>query len=305
MGLGARLPELPCDFVVVEGASGVMACRAEDEAPLLAAGFTPDGRHRLAGRPVLEDAEESGREPLGALVVAGVACLARRFSHGGLARFLTGRRFRDPARPFHELLLSEALRSRGIPTPRVVAARAVPARPAGFELTLVTERAAGAVDLGHLVGEVRRGTRPRRHLLHALDVAGALVGALHAAGCYHADLQPANLLVDRGATGPAWILDLDRSRLQEGALPEGERLRNLTRLWRHVSRREREYGGVLLRRDLVRFLRAYGVPRSDWRRWLASIDAGVRRGAAVHGLGWWLERCFGRGEDARAAGSAR
>lgn len=303
MGLAQRLPALPDDFRVVEGERGVMACLEAQLESLLASGFSPDGRHRAGGASELEDAIESGREPLGRLDVGGVPYLARRFSHGGLARVLTGRRFSDPSRPFDELLLSEALRGAGVPTPRVLAARAVPVFPSGFELTLVTERIGGTLDLGHLLGAVRRGERTQGDLRRALDSAGALVKLVHDAGCMHADLQPANILLHEGCWGEAWILDLDRSRTAgPGGLTEAARVRNLARLWRHVARREREYGPVVGARGATRFLRAYGVNSADLRRWLSGVEEGAREGGLLHGVGWWLERTFGRSVDARAAG---
>ena len=83
---------------------------------------------------------------------------------------------------------------------------------------------------------------------------------LHLKRIVHGDLQPANILLLDGGRGDAWILDLDRSRIErEGGLAEASRLRNLARLWRHVARREREYGPVLGARGVIRFLRAYGV----------------------------------------------
>ena len=302
MGLVQRLPALPDGFRVVEGERGVMACREAHLEALLASGFSPDGRHRAGGTSELEDAAESGREPLGRLDLDGVACLARRFSHGGLARVVTGRRFKDPARPFDELNLSEALRDAGVPTPRVLAARAVRAFPRGFELTLVTERVSGTLDLGHLLGAVRRGELAAGDLRRALDSAGALVKLIHDAGCLHADLQPANILLHEGCWGEAWILDLDRSRIEDGGgLREAARVQNLARLWRHVSRREREYGPVVGVRGAIRFLRAYGVASTDLRRWIGEIEDGAGKGGLLHGLGWWLERTFGRSVDPRAA----
>ena len=302
MGLAQRLPALPDGFRVVEGERGVLACREGQLDALIASGFSPDGRHRAGGAPEMADAHEAGREPLGLLDVAGVPCLARRFSHGGLARALTGRRFKDPGRPFEELVLSESLRGRSVPTPRVLAARAVRVRPMGFELTLVTERIPGSMDLGHLLGAVRRGERTAGDLRRATDAAGQLVRRLHDAGCVHADLQPANILLLEGRWEEAWILDLDRSRLLgDGGLPEAARVGNLGRLWRHVARREREYGPVVGARGAIRFLRAYGVDRAERRRFMAAVERGAADRGPLHRVGWWLERTFGRSVDARAA----
>jgi len=305
MGLAQRLPALPDGFRVVEGERGVMACREGHLDSLLASGFSPDGRHRVGGAPEMVDARESGREPLGLLKIGGVPCLARRFSHGGLARALTGRRFKDPSRPFDELVLSESLLERSVPTPRVVAARAVRARPMGFELTLVTERIPGSMDLGHLLGAVRRGERCEGDLRRAILAAGRLVRRVHDAGCVHADLQPANVLLLEGRWEEAWILDLDRSSLHDGgALPEAARTRNLGRLWRHVVRREREYGPVVGVRGALRFLRAYGVPQADRRRFMVAVEENSGDRGLLHRLGWWLERTFGRSLDPRAAADA-
>ena len=75
-----RLGPLPADFVFVEGRRGALACRGSDRDALLRAGFSPDGRRDEERIP---DAEESGREPLGRLVVDGTDALVRRFTHGG------------------------------------------------------------------------------------------------------------------------------------------------------------------------------------------------------------------------------
>lgn len=296
----ADLPELPSGFELVQGQRGIIGCRAADRDGLLASGFLPDGTR---ASEVLPEAEESGREPLRLLQVNGTTCLARRFTHGGLARAVTGARFQDPARPFHELLLSEQLRSHGIRTPRVVAARSVRVRPLGYELTVVTERLDGVQDLGWLLGEVRRGAAPPRRLQRGLVAAGALIRSLHGVGFVHADLQPANLMVDREDPGaPATAIDLDRSRFAaQGPLPLALAQKNLGRLWRHVARREREHGAVLSRSDRVRFLLSYGVAREELGSFAAAVEAAAESKGLGHRLGWWLEKRFGRGVDRRAA----
>ncbi len=304
-----KLPDLPAGYGFVRGERGTIACRPSDVDALEAGGFRPDGTRTGRHAESWTQAEEAGREPLGLLDIGGVPCLARRFTHGGLARALTGARFRDPARPFVELLLSERLRALGIPTPRVVAARAVRVSPIGYELTLVTERKDGVRDLGWMLGDVRRGGTQKRDLQKALSAAAQLIGGLHRVGFLHADLQPANLLIEReDPSAPATAIDLDRSRFVHESttsqrLPSHLALKNLGRLWRHVERREREHGAVLSRTDRVRFLQAYGTPRESLKDLAQSIEVAAESKGLGHRLGWWLERAVGRGPDKRAAAS--
>jgi hypothetical protein len=71
MTLASRLPTLPKGFVLESGRRGVLAGRAEDLDALRTAGFLPDNRHGDGRGAELADAEESGREPLGRIDVAG------------------------------------------------------------------------------------------------------------------------------------------------------------------------------------------------------------------------------------------
>ena len=128
---------------------------------------------------------------------------------------------------------------------------------------------------------------------------GDLVRALHEVGFEHADLQPANILLARGV---AFALDLDRSCFRgTGPLGDERANANIGRLWRHVARREREYGPILTDVDLAVFLRAYGIARDAIPARMAAIDEQSRNGAGLHRLGWWLERVSGGRRDARAA----
>lgn len=294
--------ELPPGFDVHRAPGAVLVCRAGTRDALERGGLSVDGRHTGSRADRLDDAEESGREPLGKLDLDGTPCLVRRFTHGGLARAVTGRRFRDPNRPFVELALSERLRALDVPTPRVVAARAVGSALVGYELTLVVEREPDTTDLGIVLGRVRRGATAPTFLRGALEAAARSIARMHEIGFVHADLQPANLLVDRTTPGDlATVLDLDRSSFEDAPLAHDRRVSNLGRLWRHVRRREDEYGATLSNADRLRFLRAYGCERSEWGRTAAAIDDAASQRRGLHGIGWKLERWFGRGKDTRAA----
>ncbi len=276
------LPELPAGYRLERGARGVCAVADWARAALAEAGFGADGdgalvASDLAGRRALEQ-------------VAGTDLLVRRYAHGGLLRFATGRRYADPSRPFRELCHAAWLAERGVATPPVAAARARRVGPVGWELTLVTRRVAGASDLWHALDAVRRGTLPRARARELAGALGALVARLHAVGFLHADLTPRNVL---SAPAGLLLIDLDLARVVERP-GDGERRDNLRRLWRFVDRRAARDGAVLARTDLARFWRAYQADRArrhaDWR----AVAAAHARHKGWHAAGWLLERLFGR-----------
>ena len=293
------LEDLPDGYTVEEGSRGVLALHSDVAELLHGTGYGPesDGEFR--------ESELAGRHPLRELEAGQERLLLRRFTHGGLMRWITRRRFLDAERPFRELILSDSLLRTGISTPRVVAARA---RSTGFgwELEVVTRRIENTIDLGFVLGLARRGKLAPRARRRVLIAFGELVGKLHRLGCLHADLQPNNVLVDRatldGAPVRLWILDLDRSTLGP-ALTDVERRANLERLFRHVARREADHGSALRRSDFMRFFRGYDLDRRLWKEDWRAVASLHERGMTWHRVGWWLERAFSsRSDDPRASG---
>jgi tRNA A-37 threonylcarbamoyl transferase component Bud32 len=57
---------------------------------------------------------------------------------------------------------------------------------------------------------------------------------MHAAGVAHPDLNLRNLLV--GESGEVWVIDFDRARMVEGAVPRDRRDRDLERLARSAAK---------------------------------------------------------------------
>jgi len=304
-----RLPDLPAppdDYLCERGRRGILWVRRESAAAVIRAGFAPDSELEL------EPSEHSGRRPLDELVLGtegGGRCLVRRYSHGGLMRWLTGRRFLDPTRPFAELRLSETLRERGVPTPQVVAARACRAPILGWKLDLVTREVADAGDLATLFSSIQRGELGDAPLARLLAELGRFLERAHSAGLLHADLQPANLLLEmnalRGKAPAFWILDLDRSRLGAPLSCE-ERGQNLGRLLRHVQRRQAERKSPgLSRTDFARILVGYEPDRAARKTLWTSIRAHSVSTLFLHRIGWWLERVFGRARSAPRTSHAR
>lgn len=123
-------------------------------------------------------------------------------------------------RPFHEARVSEEVRERGVPTPRVLAAATYSAG-AFYRGDLVTEMIPDASDLVDVLFDNRRkGAGGAGERLDALAASGSLVRVMAEAGLHHRDLHAGNILLQWEGTAPrARILDLDLSRL----LPRGAR----------------------------------------------------------------------------------
>ncbi|MFT7487029.1 MAG: tRNA A-37 threonylcarbamoyl transferase component Bud32 [Candidatus Paceibacteria bacterium] len=292
------LHELPSGYFVDESPQGILALHVAVARAIHGTGYGPEHDGELC------QSELSGRRPLFELEAEGERFVVRRFSHGGLMRWVTGERYLNPERPFRELILSDTLRRAGIATPQVVAARARPASGGGWYLDLVSRRIDGTTDLGFLLGQARLGklqVGPKRALLRAL---GALVRQMHRHGFLHADLTPTNVLVNSGVVDgeepELWVIDLDQSEVKKKP-SRMEVSRNLRRLFRYVSRREGDTGRGMSRTDYARFMSAYEPERERRRDILRSVHTAHRRRRLYHGLGWFFERVFRQRVDPREA----
>jgi 3-deoxy-D-manno-octulosonic acid kinase len=300
MARWAVLAELPPGVLVEEQRGGVLAVRAEYAGALRACGFG------AAGGGELQVSDLVGRAPLGELRTGAERLVVRRFRHGGMLRWMLGTRFADPERPFRELVLSDALRARGISTPEVVAARARRLALGGFALDLVTRRIEDSLDLAEWLEALREGrVQPaaRRGVPRTL---GVFVGRCHALGLWHADLNPRNLLLDASAlvrSDPrVLVLDLDRSRL-EPELSQERRRANLARLLRAVLRREARGRAFLRRSDFARFAAGYCAASGASERSIGPLWRGVKaaysKSARVHKAWWRVEEALGGGPSSR------
>jgi tRNA A-37 threonylcarbamoyl transferase component Bud32 len=298
------LRELPSEYQVEQHERGVLAVRRDCAEALRGAGFGVESDGDL------RESELRGRRALAELDLGGRRCVVRRFSHGGLLRWMTGARYLDPERPFRELIDASKLAASGIATAPVVAARARRASGGGWSLALVTERVEAALDGAAVLAAIAAREVPRSAAAAILASAGRAIAALHARGFVHADLQPRNLLVAqaalRGGDSRVCVIDLDRSYWSEH-LGDGERRANLARLLRYVGRARREHGIVLSRTDCMRFLRGYERDRArrhaDWRA-IGELHDGAQW---LHRAGWWFERGLGakRGFDAARPRASR
>ena len=279
---GAAEP-LPEGFELREDSRGWVVSRRDSAAELAEVGFSldSDGAATSAGL--------AGRKAMPVLRSGRGELVLRRFTHGGLLRWLTGARFRDAGRPLQELRDSLRLAQAGVRTPEVVAARARRASGWGWELALLTRRVDGASDGGALL---ERGAVSSRERARLFALAGAAVRRLHELGFLHADLHPKNLLFRRepdGGWGAPWVLDLDRSqwRIPLGAADRGT---NLVRLFRYVERRRVAGQFDYSRADVERFLAAYEPERARRRALARAVGEAYSRSLRWHRLGWKVER---------------
>lgn len=152
-------------------------------------------------------------------------------------------------RPVHEIRVSQGLRARGIPTPRVVAAAVYETR-FFYRADLVTVFVPDSENLAETLFDIRRrGAGGASERLEALGAAGTLLRAAAGQGLKHGDLNAGNVLLQwTGASPMAHILDLDRATL----LPEGTQARvgpMLHRLSRSLRKWEGRTGLSLTKRE--------------------------------------------------------
>jgi tRNA A-37 threonylcarbamoyl transferase component Bud32 len=293
---------LPPGYEIQHGPRAWMATLRSASPAIARTGYGLDSDGAISA------SELAGRRPLFELPTTEGTLLVRRFSHGGLLRWLTGARFSDPLRPFRELCTSTALAALHVQTPEVVAARARRAGGFGWRLDLVTRRVEDTIDLGRFVAMVRRGERKGSELRRVLTASGAFVRRLHDVGLVHADLTPNNMLVEIASlarrTPRLWIVDLEGARF-ESPLGDEARRANLCRLLRFVARREERHGRVLGRTDFLRFMRGYDPTGDRWKSDWVAIDAAHERSRSWHRWGWWLEGRFRSEGDAREQVSSK
>lgn len=284
------LSELPAGYFREESPGGILVMHADVTEALHEAGFGPESDGELL------PSELHGRKPLLEIALGKTRFVVRRFSHGGLMRWITGERFLDAERPFRELILSDSLRRLGIGTPQVVAARARTAPPIGWRLEVMTNRIEDSIDLGYLLTMAQRGELDLGLKRNLLRMTGALVRRMHAHGYLHADLQPANLIVNesclRGEEIQIFVLDLDGS-VFHSMLSDGQRRSVLRRLFRHVDRRAKLHGQAISVTDQVRFFRAYDTEGSRWRADWRAIRRAHSWSQWRHSIGWFFENLFG------------
>jgi 3-deoxy-D-manno-octulosonic acid kinase len=165
--------------------------------------------------------------------IGGSACVVRHYRRGGaVARMLNDRYARfAPNRVLRELQVSESARARGVATPAVRCA-AWYGHGLFRRFDIATTYISSARDLaGVLFGHEDVPGRALRNTVR-------LIRNMLRAGLVHSDLNLKNILI---APDRAYILDLDRCRIEEGVDADTAKLMR-DRLLRSLAKWERRTG---------------------------------------------------------------
>lgn len=218
--------------------------------------------------------------------------VVRHYAHGGLLRRLLGDRFFLGSRPFREMMITEEIRKRGIPTVHVVAALCHRGWGPFYRGELITEEIPGARDVVSLLFDFGKAPSKREHLLRRETVrhAGRAVRLMHDRGVYHGDLNLKNILVqtaNRHDPG-VFIIDFDRSKIRK-SLSTRHRMRNLLRLNRSVEKWNTKGAGISYT-DKARFFQAYADGDSEIVHTMRRHLKGARIRARWYRIGWLADR---------------
>jgi hypothetical protein len=248
-----REEAIPWVRYVLEGGGTLYATAARDRHRIQLPGRSPVYAIPAKGHrsTTLERADE-----LGGSTAPADRWVVRHYARGGRALpTLLGDRYLNlgTPRPLHEARISQGAISRGITTPKILAAVVYPGL-LSYRADLVTEYVPSSTDLiGSLFDTGRKGAGGASERLEGMRAAGALVRTLSQGGLLHGDLNGGNILLQWEGTLPrAWVLDLDRARLfpPGSAAPTDPMLRRLKRSLRKWGRvtgltlTEREWGAL-------------------------------------------------------------
>jgi 3-deoxy-D-manno-octulosonic acid kinase len=180
-----------------------------------------------------QGALESARGGRGTVAFARTATgqrwVLRHYRRGGLVAKLSSDLYfwtgADRTRSFREWRLLRQLREWGLPVPQPIAARYV-RTGLFYRADLITAELPVRLTLARALLEGPLPTESWR-------AVGACVGALHARGVQHADLNAHNLLL--GASNAVYVLDFDRGRLRDRGAWEQSVLERLQRSLRKVT----------------------------------------------------------------------
>ncbi len=217
----------------------------------------------------------------------GRRMVIRKYSHGGLFRFLSRDLFLSGTRSIKELTLTEEIRSSGIPTVQPIGAIHLRVYGPLYRAFLFTLEMSSAKNLIQYFHEMESSASPEKlfHKRNMIRNAGFLLRQFHQKGFYHGDLQLKNLLV---LGNQVLIIDFDRS-YHKTSLSTSERTKNLLRLYRSAEK-WRHFGLPVTRTDSLRFLKAYA---GEDRKILKAVRKALWTYSIrlfIHRIGWSFQK---------------
>lgn len=223
------MSELPTGFVARQ--EGRLTLLVRDGSADAVAGLLRDwAGHRLpAARPLSGGRGGTAAYDLG----EGLSVVLRPCRRGGLpARVNRDLYFGFSPRPFRELAVTEALRSRSVPTVEMLGAAVRWVFPGVYRGAVASREIAGAVTLWEHLRSSPAAERAR-----ACELAAAVTRRMHDAGVVHPDLNLQNYLVRRAEAGGAdrvFVIDCDRAAVR--TVRDADRREAFNRLCRSMRR---------------------------------------------------------------------
>lgn len=232
-----------------------------------------------------------GRTPHPSIPIKeGKRMLIRRYSHGGLLRVLNRNLYFFGSRSFQELVVTEKIRSIGIPTIQPIGAIHQPVLPHLYQACLISLEIPYAINLFEYFQGI--GLHPPQEKLLAkrgvLRAAGRLLRQFHQAGFFHGDLQLKNILK---VGEQLFLIDFDKT-YQKPSLSIKERIKNLLRLNRSVEKWNR-LRQSLTRTDCWRFFLAYAGNDKKIRQAMKKALRTHSIRSFFYRCGWSLEKRIG------------
>jgi tRNA A-37 threonylcarbamoyl transferase component Bud32 len=205
----------------------------------------------------------------------------RKYRHGGLLRCLTGDCFFFGARPFREVVVTEKVRSAGVPTLEILAAVMERGWGGWYRGYLITRYLPSATDLISYLDK-ESASKKRQEVIAK---AAQAVQKIHARGIYHADLHLKNFLVEEKKE-IVYLIDFDKSTVSDRLRPS-QRMKNLKRLDRSAEKLKR-LGLPLTKGDKEIFCRAYAASDQEIRPYLKTYAKRYRWYKVLYRWGWWI-----------------
>ena len=214
----------------------------------------------------------------------------RQYSHGGLLRAITGNLYFFGARSFRELVLTEEIRSCGIPTIPSIGAIHHRIFFPFYHAYFLSVEVPRAMDLIQYFNgmEAHPSLENISSKRQTIRSAGLLIRKFHQAGFSHGDLQLKNILV---AGDQLLLIDFDRS-YRKSILSAKERMQNLLRLNRSAEK-WRCLGLPITRTDRWRFFLAYAGDDKKIRETMGKTLRGYSLRFLFYRFGWTIEKMMG------------